>query len=213
MASCFSTFWGRFALAVATLSVSAAACIAAPVALAGDGAAKGAPSMQVAQADYNLCRDVFGFRGKVFKPKHPRADEYGCVSRRHLGADRKSSPRRPRRPDVRNGRVVEGRALTFVSDWVRPGRYGAVVFQHGLGVVPHHVSVQARRGPGAPVVFVSPQYAQGYVVYGGLATVQAGRRRVTLLIPQVIKNIATDKRGYLVFGQTELRVVASATVQ
>ena len=74
-------------------------------------------STRVAQAQgygqFQICRDIFNRPGEFF-PKHPRADQYGCVHPSHLGPGRRQA--KPKVIQLR--RAGNPTANRLASEWV-----------------------------------------------------------------------------------------------
>ena len=97
-----------------------------PLVVAGAGAGVADPShtngewnanTRIAQAQgygqFQLCRDIFNRPGEFF-PKHPRADQYGCVHPSHLGRGRRQA--KPNTFQLR--RAGNPTAIRSASEWV-----------------------------------------------------------------------------------------------
>lgn len=89
----------------------------------------------------DICRDVFRRPG-VFAPKHPMADEYGCVHPRDL---QYGQLRRPR-PEHMLRRTGSGALARWESDWVRDNNKSnhITTFVLGLNRLPSSITIWFR---------------------------------------------------------------------
>jgi hypothetical protein len=127
----------------------------------------------------DICRDVFRRQG-AFLPKHPKADQYGCVHPRFLQRGQRPN----QRPDP--GHVLRhtgsGANSRWESEWVRDHNKNdhITTFVHGLNRPPSSVMIWFR--PKDSNAMYPVQWSWGASPAGNPVTVEARGNRIRLHI-------------------------------
>lgn len=138
---------------------------------------------QIAQAGnsygVDICRDIFRRQG-VFIPKHPNADQYGCVHPRFLQRGQQQQQRAAPGHQLRNTGV--GGSSRWESEWVRDHNRNSHIttFVHGLNRPPSSVMIWFR--PKDTNVMYPVQWTWSGSTIGNPVTVDIRGNRIRLHI-------------------------------
>ncbi len=103
-----------------------------------------------------------------------------------------------------------GSTSVYTSSWQTTVADASYTFAHGLGAMPDYVTLQAQDLTTGKTCIVSPQYAHGYSVYGGAASITIDSTNVIVKITYG-SNVCIDTAGnYITTANSKLRVVASS---